>query len=59
MYCISDELLNTPAPTLVAGLQALSGAIHPEVFGPQRGLRGIKEMSRATVPREDGLGHLI
>jgi iron complex transport system substrate-binding protein len=39
VYCISDELLNTPAPTLVAGLRALAGAIHPAVFGPQRGLR--------------------
>jgi iron complex transport system substrate-binding protein len=33
VYCISDELLNTPAPTLVAGLRALAGAIHPEYFG--------------------------
>jgi len=29
VYCISDELLNTPAPTLVAGLHALAAAIHP------------------------------
>jgi len=32
VYCISDELLNTPAPTLIAGLHALAAAIHPEVF---------------------------
>jgi iron complex transport system substrate-binding protein len=50
VYCISDELLNTPAPTLVAGLQALSGAIHPEVFGPQRGLRSVKQISRTASP---------
>jgi iron complex transport system substrate-binding protein len=31
--CISDELLNTPAPTLIGGLQALAGVIHPELFG--------------------------
>jgi iron complex transport system substrate-binding protein len=30
VYCISDELLNTPAPTLVAGLHALVAAVHPE-----------------------------
>jgi iron complex transport system substrate-binding protein len=30
VYCISDELLNTPAPTLVQGLKALEVAIHPE-----------------------------
>ncbi len=41
IYCISDEMLNTPAPTLVAGLRALAGAIHPEAFGPQTGLRQI------------------
>jgi len=44
VYCISDELLNTPAPTLVAGLHALAGAIHPEVFGPQPGLRSIAQL---------------
>lgn len=32
VYSISDELLNTPAPTLVEGLGALATAIHPEVF---------------------------
>ncbi len=41
VYCISDELLNTPAPTLVSGLRALAAAIHPAVFGPQAGLRSI------------------
>jgi iron complex transport system substrate-binding protein len=41
VYCISDELLNTPAPTLVLGLRALAGAIHPAVFGPQPGLRSL------------------
>jgi iron complex transport system substrate-binding protein len=41
VYCISDELLNTPAPTLLAGLRALAGAIHPRVFGPQAGLRSV------------------
>jgi iron complex transport system substrate-binding protein len=30
VYCTSDELLNTPAPTLVRGLKALQAAIHPE-----------------------------
>ena len=46
VYCISDELLNTPAPTLVSGLRALAGAIHPEEFGPQPGLRAITKSSR-------------
>jgi iron complex transport system substrate-binding protein len=33
VYCIADELLNTPAPTLVDGLHALARVIHPEIFG--------------------------
>ncbi len=51
VYCISDELLNTPAPTLVAGLRALAGAIHPAVFGPQAGLRAITQVPSAELPR--------
>ena len=33
VYCIADELLNTPAPTLIEGLHALARAIHPDIFG--------------------------
>ncbi|MFZ0285553.1 MAG: ABC transporter substrate-binding protein [Terriglobales bacterium] len=32
VYCVPDEFLNTPAPTLVRGLHALAAAIHPEGF---------------------------
>jgi iron complex transport system substrate-binding protein len=41
VYCISDELLNTPAPTLVSGLRALASAIHPAVFAQHPGLRSL------------------
>ena len=41
VYCISDELLNTPAPTLIDGLHALAAAIHPEIFPRSKGLRSI------------------
>jgi len=41
IYCISDELLNTPAPTLIQGLHALARAIHPEIFPLAPGLRSI------------------
>jgi iron complex transport system substrate-binding protein len=41
VYCIPDEFLNTPAPTLVRGLRALAAAIHPEVFPGASSLRGI------------------
>jgi iron complex transport system substrate-binding protein len=39
VYCIRDEYLNTPAPTLVSGLRALAAAILPEVFPQADGLR--------------------
>jgi iron complex transport system substrate-binding protein len=41
VYCIRDESLNTPAPTLIDGLRALAAAIHPEVFPQADGLRCI------------------
>jgi iron complex transport system substrate-binding protein len=41
VYCIRDEYLNTPAPTLVHGLHALAAAIHPECFPQCDGLRCI------------------
>ncbi len=41
VYCIPDEFLNTPAPTLVRGLHALAAAIHPESFPHSSGLRCI------------------
>jgi len=41
VYCIRDDYLNTPAPTLVRGLHALAAAIHPELFPVALGLRRI------------------
>lgn len=41
VYCIRDEYLNTPAPTLLNGLRALAAAIHPEHFPQANGLRCI------------------
>ena len=43
VYCVRDELLNTPAPTLIAGLRALAAAIHPGCFPQPDGLRCITE----------------
>ena len=43
VYCIRDEFLNTPAPTLISGLRALAAAIHPEEFPQPPGLRCISE----------------
>jgi iron complex transport system substrate-binding protein len=44
VYCIRDEYLNTPAPTLIQGLHALAAAIHPEHFPQARGLRWMEEI---------------
>jgi len=41
VYCIRDEYLNTPAPTITQGLLALASAIHPECFPHAQGLRCI------------------
>jgi iron complex transport system substrate-binding protein len=41
VYCIRDEYLNTPAPTLMCGLRALAAAIHAECFPQVEGLRWI------------------
>jgi len=42
VFCVRDEFLNTPAPTLLGGLIALAFAIHPDVFPRANGIRQIK-----------------
>lgn len=32
VFCITEELLNTPAPTLIGGLHALASILHPAIF---------------------------
>ena len=49
VFCISDELLNTPAPTLVDGLEALAHAIHPELFSSTKGIRRITSVSSSSL----------
>jgi len=41
VFCINDELLNTPASSLLGGLRAISWALHPELFPRPRGIRQI------------------
>jgi iron complex transport system substrate-binding protein len=41
VFCIRDEFLNTPAPTLLQGLRALAFAIHPDLFPGTKGIRQI------------------
>lgn len=49
VFCIRDEYLNTPAPTLLSGLQCLLAALHPEQFPAPRGLRQITEVSPVDI----------
>jgi len=42
VFCISDELLNTPASSLIGGLHAIAWALHPELFQKPRGVRQIR-----------------
>ncbi len=34
VFCVPDEFLNTPAPTLSEGLASIAGATHPDLFPP-------------------------
>lgn len=39
VFCINDELLNTPASTLMGGLDAIAWALHPEPLAQPPGIR--------------------
>ncbi len=41
VFCVNDELLNTPASSLLGGLEAMAWAIHPELFERPPGIRQI------------------
>jgi len=49
VFCIRDEFLNTPAPTLLHGLNALAFAIHPELFPGTKGIRQITGVPASTA----------
>jgi iron complex transport system substrate-binding protein len=51
VFCIRDEFLNTPAPTLLQGLDALAFAINPHRFSQPRGIRQITALSAAPLPK--------
>jgi iron complex transport system substrate-binding protein len=49
VFCIRDEFLNTPAPALLAGLDALCWAMHPEIFPRTKGIRQIAGVPVSTT----------
>ncbi len=42
VFCVRDELLNTPATSLLGGLNAIAWALHPEGFARPGGIRQIE-----------------
>jgi len=55
IFCIRDEFLNTPAPTLLSGLDALAFALHPEVFPQPEGIRQITSVPLTVASPETPL----
>lgn len=49
VFCIRDELLNTPATTLLNGLNAIAWALHPERFERPTGIRQIENSREPRV----------
>lgn len=45
VFCINDELLNTPASSLLEGLDAIAWALHPETFEKPNSIRKIGKSS--------------
>jgi len=50
VFCIRDEFLNTPAATLMHGLDALAFAIHPGRFRRTKGICQITAVHSEPVP---------
>ena len=56
VFCVRDDFLNTPAPTLLSGLDALACAIHPEIFGDAAG--GLRKIAAGVEsPAASGEPH--
>ena len=44
VFCISDELLNTPASNLIGGLRVIAWALHPNRFPKPAGIRRLGDL---------------
>jgi iron complex transport system substrate-binding protein len=47
VYCVTDELFNTPAHTLAGGLRTIRWALHPQKFWHPEGIRGMDDPAPA------------
>lgn len=49
VFCIPDEWLNTPAPSLLLGLRALAAALHPSSFDAKDRPRSFHTVASAEI----------
>jgi iron complex transport system substrate-binding protein len=49
VFCIPDEFLNTPAPTILQGLACIAAATHPNLFPPNPALIQLSHSSPALM----------
>ena len=49
VFCINDELLNTPSSSLLGGLDAIAWALQPELFRQPSGIRRIRAQAAADA----------
>lgn len=56
VFCIRDEYLNTPAPSLLHGLHALAACIHPEQFSRPAGLKSLATEKLSSDYRKEEQG---
>ncbi len=47
-FCIPDEFLNTPGPTLLEGLASIAGATHPDLYPSHPKIIRLAETQRLT-----------
>ena len=48
VFCIPDQLLNTPAPVLLDGLACVAAALHPELYPPHPELVRLQDDGSAS-----------
>lgn len=49
IFCIADEWLNTPAPTLLLGLRSIAAALHPSLFPEKERSRTLRTIASAGI----------
>jgi iron complex transport system substrate-binding protein len=58
VFCIRDEYLNTPAPSLLHGLNALAAAIRPQQFSQTAGLKSLT-VTRKLPSIHSAVGQIV